>query len=53
MRGFDFMPVLFATLGVFVMFAVAQFFHDWPGAHNGLVVFERTCPAHAVKTPVR
>lgn len=53
MRTFDFMPVLFATMAIFVLFATARLFHDWPDAHNGLVLFERTCPVHSVEPAPR
>ena len=34
----------------FVLVATIQFAGSWGNAQNGLVVFERTCPAHTATT---
>ena len=45
-RRFGLAPVFVMTVVAFVVVATIQFAASWDGAQNGLVVFERTCPAH-------
>jgi hypothetical protein len=46
-RGFDLGSAFAATIVAFVIVATIQFATSWGDAQNGLVVFERACPAHA------
>jgi hypothetical protein len=43
---FDLASVFATTIVAFVIVATIQFASSWGHAQNGLVVFERTCPAH-------
>jgi hypothetical protein len=47
MRGFDFTPILFAILALFVAVGIFQFLGSWPGAERGLLSFEKACPIYA------
>ncbi len=49
MRAFDFMPVLFLIMTVFVGAAILQFSGSWPDAHRGLLLLEKTCPIHSMR----
>jgi hypothetical protein len=46
MRAFDFTPVLFAILALFVVAGTFQFLGSWPAAQRGLLSFERACPIY-------
>ena len=50
-RGFDFTPVLFATVLAFVVVATFQLLRTWPGGERGLVLFERACPIYGDAGP--
>ena len=50
MRRFGLASVFMMTVVAFVVVATIQFAASWDGAQNGLVVFERTCPAHTATT---
>jgi hypothetical protein len=55
MRGFDFTPVMFAMLALFIAVGTFQFLQALPGGERGLFLFEKTCPIyqHARDLPVR
>jgi hypothetical protein len=44
--GFDFTPVLLATVLVFVVVAVVQLLHNLPSGERGLLLFEKACPIY-------
>jgi hypothetical protein len=46
-RGFDFTPVLLATVLVFVVVAALQLSRSLPGGERGLLLFERACPIYS------
>jgi hypothetical protein len=46
-RGFDFTPVLFAIVLVFVVVGTLQFSRSLAGGERGLLIFEKTCPIHS------
>jgi hypothetical protein len=46
-RGFDFTPVLFAIVLVFVVVGSLQFSRSLAGGERGLLLFERACPIHS------
>jgi hypothetical protein len=46
-RGFDFTPVLLATVLAFVVVGALQFASSLPGGERGLLLFERACPVYS------
>lgn len=46
-RGFDFTPVLVATVLLFVTFAVFQLVRSLPDGQRGLLLFEKACPIYS------
>ena len=49
-RRFDPASIFATTILAFVIVATIQFANSWGHAQNGLVVFERACPAHTGTT---
>lgn len=47
MRAFDFTPVVFVVLALFVVGGTVQFLGSLPGGERGLLSFERACPIYA------
>jgi hypothetical protein len=45
-HGFDFTPILFATVLLFVIVSVVQFAHGIAGAEHGVLLFEKACPIY-------
>jgi hypothetical protein len=46
-RGFDFTPVLLATVLAFVVVGGLQFAHSLPDGERGLLLFEKACPVYS------
>ena len=46
-RGFDFTPMLVATVLAFVVVATVQLSRTLPGGERGLLLFERACPIYS------
>jgi hypothetical protein len=44
--GFDFTPVLLATVLIIVVVAAFQLLHSVPGSEHGLFLFEKACPIY-------
>jgi hypothetical protein len=49
-RRFDSASAFVTAIVVFIVVATMQFASSWGDAQNGLVAFERACPAHATST---
>jgi hypothetical protein len=49
--GFDFTPVLFGVVLLFVVVAIVQFSQGWAGGQHGLLLFEKACPIYIKDTP--
>jgi hypothetical protein len=47
-QGFDFTPILFAVVLLFVVVAIVQFSQGWAGGQRGLLSFEKACPIYTV-----
>jgi len=47
-QGFDFTPILFAVVLLFVVVAIVQFSQGWAGGQHGLLLFEKACPIYSV-----
>ena len=45
-RGFDFTPVMFAMLALFIAIGSFQFLDALPGAERGLFLSEKACPIY-------
>lgn len=45
-RGFDFTPILLATVLAFVVVGIVQFTGSLPGGERGLLLFEKACPIY-------
>lgn len=55
-RGFDFTPVMFAMLALFIGVGTFQFLQALPGAERGLFLFEKACPIYqhsSIRPPAR
>jgi hypothetical protein len=47
----DFMPVLLATVLLFVVVSVLQFLNSIAAGERGLLLFEKFCPIHSNVLP--
>lgn len=41
--GFDFTPILLATVALFVVISIVQFAQGWSGGQHGLLLLEKAC----------